>query len=209
MRPPPLKPGRTVCWCASKARTHGEALPSSVSPPWKRNLVVARRGPAACYSWNNRASASLGPGSRVLSTTALPARRPAYHRPALARAVRVEDLLGGQQGPKALQPLLDAHIYVRPKKGFKIRPGYMHFVISGIVDLCAWCDRVVHSGSGRTVRYTRDDQRTMLRRVVVPSSLTTSSLPNRAHRRFRRFQAFILHTSISYPLTFILYVCYH
>ena len=55
---------------------------------------------------------------------------------------------------------------------------------------------VLRSGSGRTVRYTRDDLRTMLRRVVVPSSLTTSSVPNKAHRRFRRFQAFILHTSI-------------
>jgi hypothetical protein len=56
------------------------------------------------------------------------------------------------------------------------------------------------------VRYTRDDLSTMLRRVVVPSSLTTSSVPNKAHRRFRRFQM-VIHTSIS--LTFILYVCYH
>ena len=69
---------------------------------------------------------------------------------------------------------------------------------------------VLRSGSGRTVRYTRDDLRTMLRRVVVPSSLTTSSVPNKAHRRFRRFQMFILYTPpSSYPLTFILYVCYY
>src|SRR3712207_2740784 len=85
----------------------------------------------------------------------------------------------------------------------------MHFAYSHMVDLCALCDHVLHSGSGRTVRYTRDDLRTMVRRVVVPSSLTTSSVPNKAHRRFRRLQVFILHTSTSYLLTFILYVCYH
>ncbi len=45
--------------------------------------------------------------------------------------------------------------------------------------------------SGRTVRYTRDDLRTMLRRILVPSSLKTSSVPNKAHRRFSRFQVFI------------------
>ena len=80
---------------------------------------------------------------------------------------------------------------------------------SHIIDLCALYDHVLHSGSGRTVRYTRDDLRTMVRRVVVPSLLTTSSVPNKAHRRFRRFQVFIPTHPISYPLTFILYVCYH
>ena len=87
----------------------------------------------------------------------------------------------------------------------KLRPGLRHFAYSEIFDLRDWCDRLLHSGSGRTVRYTRDDLRTMVRRVVVPSSLTTSSVPNKAHRRFRRFQMVIL-TSIS--LTFILYVYY-
>ncbi len=67
-----------------------------------------------------------------------------------------------------------------------------------MVDLCALCDHVLHSGSGRTVRYTRDDLRTMVRRVVVPSLLTTSSVPNKAHHRFRRFQAFILYTPPSH-----------
>ncbi len=47
----------------------------------------------------------------------LGARRPAHHTPSPTRAVLVEDLLGGQQNPKALQPLLDAHIYLRLKKG--------------------------------------------------------------------------------------------
>ena len=68
---------------------------------------------------------------------------------------------------------------------------------------------MLHSGPGRTARYTRDDLRTMLLRVVVPSSLTTSTVPNKAHRRLRRFQAFMLYTSFSCLLTFILYVCYH
>ena len=104
-----LKPGRTGCRCAPTERTHGEALPPSVSPPWKRDLVVARRGPAACYSWNNRAPASLGPGSPGRSPAALTARRPAHHRPAPSRTVLVEDLLGGQQGPKALYALPKSH----------------------------------------------------------------------------------------------------
>ena len=68
---------------------------------------------------------------------------------------------------------------------------------------------MLHSGPGRTAPYTRDDLRTMLLRVVVPSSLTTSTVPNKAHRRLRRFQVFILPTSFSYSFTFILYVCYH
>jgi hypothetical protein len=29
----------------------------------------------------------------------------------------VEDLLGGQQDPKALQPLVDTHVHLRLKKG--------------------------------------------------------------------------------------------
>jgi hypothetical protein len=205
-----LKPGRTERWCAPTERILGEALSSSDSPPWKRDLVVARRGLAARFPQNDRVPTSLGPGSPGRSTAVLGARRPAHHRPAPSRAVLVEDLLGGQQDPKALQPLLDAHIYLRLTKGFKLRPGYMHFACSGIGDLCAclcaWWQHVLHSGYGRTARYTRDDLRTMLRCVVVPSSLTTSSVPNEAHRRF---QVFILHTSISYLLTFILYVCYH
>jgi hypothetical protein len=203
-----LKPGRTRRWCAPTERTLGEASPSADSPPWKRDLVVARRGLAACFPQNDRAPASLGPGSPVCSTAALGARRPAHHAAAPERAVLVEDLLGGQQRPKALQSLLDTHIYLRLKKGYKLRPGYVHFANSDIVDLSALCERVLHSGSGRTVRYTRDDLRTMLRRVV-PSSLITSSVPNKAHRRCSRFQVFILHTSFSYPLTFILYVCYY
>jgi hypothetical protein len=56
--------------------------------------------------------ASLEPGAPVRSTAALAARRPAHHRPAPSRAVLVEDLLGGQQDPKALQPFPDGHIYL-------------------------------------------------------------------------------------------------
>jgi hypothetical protein len=94
-------------------------------------------------------------------------------------------------------------------KDFKARPGHMHFADSGIVDLSARCKHVIHGGSGPILRYTRDDLRTTLWRVVVPSSLKTTSVPNEAHRRFRRFQVFILHTSLSNSVTFILYVCYH
>lgn len=43
----------------------------------------------------------------------------------------------------------------------------------------------------RTSRYMRDDLSTMLRRVLVPSSPRTSSVPNKVHHRFRRFQAFM------------------
>ena len=148
-----------------------------------------------------------GPGAPGRSTAALTARRPAHHGPAPSRAVLVEDLLGGQQDPKALQPLVDAHIYLRLINGFQKYDLIM--CTSHIVDLCALYDHVLQGGSGRTVRCTRDDLRTMVRRVVVPSLLTTSSVPNKAHRRFRRFQVFIPTHPISYPLTFILYVCYH
>src|SRR3712207_5714852 len=92
--------------------TSFEERPRSSSTRTCRVLPLKRPGPA-----------SLGPGAPVRSTAALTARRPAYHRPAPARAVLVEDLLGGQQDPKALQPLLDAHIYLRLKRGFKLRPG--------------------------------------------------------------------------------------
>ena len=61
---------------------------------------------------------------------ALAARRPAHPAGAPERTVLVEDLLGGQQDPKALQRLLDAHIYLRLKMGFELRPGYMHFANS-------------------------------------------------------------------------------
>ncbi len=46
-------------------------------------------------------------------------------------------------------------------------------------------------GPGRTSRYTRDDLRTMLRRMLLPSSRMTSSVPNKVHHCFRRFQAFM------------------
>jgi hypothetical protein len=62
--------------------------------------------------------------SGTLDCCSLAARCPAHHRPASARAVLVEDLLGGQQRPKALQPLLDAHIYLRLNRGFKHRALY-------------------------------------------------------------------------------------
>jgi hypothetical protein len=41
----------------------------------------------------------------------------------------VENLLGGQQDPKALQPLLDAHIYLRLKNGFKTTTWFKAFHI--------------------------------------------------------------------------------
>ncbi len=68
--------------------------------------------------------ALAGPGAPGRSTAALTARRPAYHGPASPRAVLVEDLLGGQQRPKALQPLLDAHICLRLTRCFKHRTLY-------------------------------------------------------------------------------------
>ncbi len=44
----------------------------------------------------------------------------------------VEDLLGGQQDPKALQPLLDTHVYLRLKREFKLRPNYMRIAYKGV-----------------------------------------------------------------------------
>src|SRR3712207_3017227 len=84
--------------------TSSEERSRSSSTRTCRVLPSERPGPA-----------SLGPGSPGRSTAALTARRPAHHRPAPERAVLVEDLLSGQQDPKALYPLLDAHIYLRLK----------------------------------------------------------------------------------------------
>jgi hypothetical protein len=78
----------------------------------ERDLVVARRGLAACFPRNDRAPASPGPGSPGRSTAALAARRPAYHRAAPSQAVLVEDLLSGQQSPKALYALPDGHTHL-------------------------------------------------------------------------------------------------
>jgi hypothetical protein len=79
----------------------------------------------------------------------LGSRRPAHHTPTPERAMLVEDLLSGQQDPKALQPLLDAHISTSVlKRGFKLRSHYMQFAYTCKVDLCALCEHVLHSYLG-------------------------------------------------------------
>jgi hypothetical protein len=72
--------------------------------------------------------------------------RSAYCASPPERAVLVENFLCGQQDPKALQTLLDGHIYLRLKRGFKLRPDYMLLAYSRIVYLYALCEYVLYSG---------------------------------------------------------------
>jgi hypothetical protein len=118
--------------------------------------------------------------SGTLDCCSLAARRPAHHRPASARAVLVEDLLRGQQRPKALQLLLDAHIYLRLNRGFKHRALYAR--------------RPAHYGTARGGAILANN---LFGTEQGPQAL--QALPS----------VHTLHTSISYLLTFILYVYYH
>jgi hypothetical protein len=138
-----LKPGRTGRWCAPTERTLGEALPSTDSPPCKRDLVVARRGLAACLA-----------ETRIFGTLDCRSSREAPCAPCCgARASRARRRPLRWSAASKGASIASRYSYLPPsQKGFKIRPSQMHFAASGIVDLSARCKHVLHGNSGPTVR---------------------------------------------------------
>jgi hypothetical protein len=133
-----LKSGRTGRWCAPTERILGGALPSVDSPPWKRDLVSSST--RTCCKLPSERPGSRFAGTRISRTLDCRSSREAPCAPCCGvRASRARRRpLGGQQDPKALQSLLDTHIYLRLKRDsdYDLAIYEMHIAIGSIYVPC-------------------------------------------------------------------------